>query len=267
MIVTKIELSDMPYLRIKPLADVHYGNSYCDIKAFKSFLDDADDNTYFLGVGDILDSIIVKDKRYSKSADATESDAIINAVTFDMIDILTPYRDKILGLGRGNHEQTVVDKCSVDPIDIMCRVLKIRYLGYSYQVKISFGKNSIQIYAHHGWGGSSRTRGGSMTKYGNDTVNYDADIYLYGHDHKLQHDCTEELAIRNNKWVSKSRLVCLCGSFLKTRSSTIDAPYSEIKALPPTPIGGLNIYIKPTSNGLDMSVIISRYSHTGDIES
>ena len=98
MIVTKIELPDMPVLRIKPLADVHYGNSYCDLKAFKAFLADVDENTYFLGVGDILDSIIVKDKRYSKSADATESDAIINAVTFDMINILTPYRDKILGL-------------------------------------------------------------------------------------------------------------------------------------------------------------------------
>lgn len=260
MIVKKVELKDAEIIHIKPIADVHYGSSYCDIEAFQEFLADSDDNTYFIGVGDILDAIVLKDKRYSKSNDATAIDAIINQVVFELYDILKPYASRIIGLSRGNHEQTVVDKCSVDPIDIVCRMLNINYFGYSYLVQLAINQKILTIKGHHGWGGGSRTQGADITKYARDMLNADADIYLYGHVHKLQHDRIDQLVVRRGKLCARSKILCICGSFQKTLSSTTDASYAEVKGLPVTAIGGLVITIKNTRSGFDISASISKKS-------
>lgn len=260
MIVTKIELNPSEMIKIKPLSDVHYGSSYCDVSAFREFLQDSDDNTYFIGVGDLFDAIIVKDIRYSKCNDATKTDAIINEVVFELCDILKPYASRIIGLSRGNHEQTVIRRCSVDPIDIVCRILNVRYLGYSYMLELVINNKSVFIRGHHGWGRGSRTQGADITKFSRDIVHADADIYLFGHVHKLQHDWINQLAIKKNKLVSKPKLVCICGSFQKTLTTTTDASYAEVEGYPPSVIGGLVITIKDANKGLYISVSINKYS-------
>jgi predicted phosphodiesterase len=238
-------------IKIKPIGDVHFGNKYCDKKNFKEFLADSDDDTYFLGIGDLLDSIITKDiKRYEKHSDDSVSDAVIDEQVNGMSEILMPYRDKIIGLGRGNHESTIRKYCGTDPMARLCEKLECTYLGYSGLIKLILSENgtrsrTVIIRWHHGWGGGSRTQGADLTKYSKDTMHWDADIFLYGHVHRKQSDSVPRIGLAGTKIISKPKLIGICGTFLKTYSDTIESTYSEEKGYPPVEIGGIKVNIKP----------------------
>ena len=238
-------------IKIKPIGDVHYGNSYCDKRSFKEFLADSDDNTYFFGIGDLMDCIIVKDmKRYDKHSDDSPTGAIIDDQVNGIYEILEPYKNKIIGLGRGNHESTIIKYCGTDPTARLCEKLGCAYLGYSGLVKIILREDegrgrTVIIRWHHGWGGGSRTQGADLTKYSKDTTHWDADVYLYGHVHRKQSDSIPRIGLAGSKVISKPKLIGICGTFLKTYSDSIDSTYSEEKGYPPVDIGGITVNIKP----------------------
>ncbi len=123
---------------IKPLADVHLGNKYCDTRALKQYLESAKD-TYIIGNGDLIDAIITKDlKRYEKHADGTLGDDIVDEQINRMVEILEPHRERIIGLGTGNHEDTIRRNCGTDPTTRICKALGCKNLGYSWMVKLKF---------------------------------------------------------------------------------------------------------------------------------
>jgi UDP-2,3-diacylglucosamine pyrophosphatase LpxH len=244
-------------ITLKPLADVHLGNSYCDVKAFKEFLRDTaqPENTYYIGIGDLMDSIIVKDvKRYVKHADASETDAVIDEQVNEMAEILRPYRERIIGLGTGNHENAIVKHCGTDPMKRLCTSLNVPYLGFSWLTRIIFTdqnkmSRTVIVRGHHGWGGGSRTQGADLTKFARDTGYWDADIFLYGHVHRRQADKIDRMSMAGMTLIPKPKHMFICGTFLKTFSLTADATYSEEKGYPPVSIGGIDIHLTPLSHG------------------
>jgi len=240
-------------VKIKPIFDIHWGNRYCDKRALKEYLAENNDYlTYFIGGGDLMDSIVVTDKRYEKHADDTGVKPIIDTQVNEISEVLMPYKDKIIGLGRGNHEDTVIKKCGTDPAERVCEKLDCTYLGYSGLIRLQLfeGKGgrgrTVTIRWHHGWGGGSRTQGADLTKYSKDLMYWDADIFLYGHVHRKQSDRVPRLGLSGEVLISKPKLMGICGTFLKTYSKTTDASYSEKAGYPPTEIGGLVVNIQPT---------------------
>ncbi len=238
-------------IRIKPIFDAHLGNRYCDEAALKRYLADSDDCTYFMGGGDFLDSIITRDiRRYTKAADATETDAIIDEQVRKGFSILEPYKDKIIGWGRGNHEAAIRTHCGTDPAERLAELLGCPNLGYSGLIRLLLSENgtrtrTVIIRWHHGWGGGSRTQGADLTKFSRDIAYWDADIYLYGHVHKKQSDRIPRLGLSGNKLIARPKLVGLCGTFLKTYTATADSTYAEEKGYPPVELGGIVVNIQP----------------------
>ena len=240
--------------RLKPIADVHLGAVACDEQAFKAYLADSDDYTYFIGIGDLYDAIIVKDPRYQKSSDKSGGDAVIDEQVDKGVEMLMPYKDKILGLGYGNHEMAVIKHSGTDMMKRTCRRLEVPELGYSGLFKLIFrmktgAGRSVIIRYHHGWGGGSRTQGADLTKFSKDLAYWDADLFLYGHVHKRQDDEVPRLGLRGTKLIARPKTMVICGTFLKTYLDGSDATYSEVSGYPPTSIGGLNIDITPDTNG------------------
>lgn len=241
--------------KVKPIADVHLGNRFCDVKAFREYLSEADDKTYFIGIGDMLDSIIVKDqKRYRKSSDGSpgETDDILGWQINEMAEILKPIKERIIVLGDGNHEQTIVDHCSLNPVKMLCDILSVPYGGYTYFLVLRFSEGggagrTVTIKAAHGWGGG-RTEGNDITKYCRDAGRYDADVFIYGHTHKLQFYSIPIIGSDGRKLLAKDRMVVIAGTWLKTLSSNTDSTYSERAGYPPTKIGSptINIEMKKT---------------------
>jgi len=251
VITAKIEYKWGDTITVKPLFDVHYGAKACDIRGFKQYLEESNDKTYFIGGGDLLDSIHANDIRYRKSGDAFEGDNVIDQQINGMIDILKPYKDKIICLATGNHEDVVTKRCGTNPTKRMCETLDVPFLGYSGLIRLLLSENGARgrkviIRLHHGWGGGSRTQGADLTKYSKDLQYWDADIFLYGHTHRKQTDQVPRLGLVGEKLISRPKTMAICGTWLKTYSTSSDPTYSEIKGYPPIETGGVSITLKPT---------------------
>lgn len=248
-------------IKIKPIFDVHYGHNLCDLNAFKKYLEDSDDKTWFIGGGDFLDSIIVIDPRYRKSIDAFGGEEIIDEQVNGMVEILKPYKERILGLGIGNHEDTILRKYSTNPVKRMCAQLDVPYLGYSFFYKVVLNEKgsrirTVIIRGHHGYGGGSRTQGADLTKFSRDVGYYDADIFLYGHVHRLQFDEVPRLSISGNKLISRPKTMIICGTFKKSLSMDNTVTWEETMGFPPTRIGGATINLRPTNSWVDVTVTL-----------
>jgi hypothetical protein len=231
-----------------------------DIKALYEHLGEPSKHTFFLGLGDLMDNIIVSDsKRYRKVSDAIESEDIIGESVKFWADILRPFKKQIIGLGIGNHEDNIIKRCSVNPMKMLCDILGVTYLGYSFLVRLILSENdargrTVIIRGHHGWGMGGRTIGGELTKYSRDSAMFDADLALYGHTHRLQADTMPRLSIVGDRLVSKEKHIVLCGTFLKTFSDGTDCTYAESAGLPPAKIGAPTINIRPDSNWCKINV-------------
>lgn len=259
---TKIPYSYGDTIKFKTLFDLHIGNRFCDLRAIRAYLEDSDDKTYFIGGGDLFDAVIVKDeKRYRKSSDSSpqHEDSILDYQRSVALDLLKPYKDKILALGIGNHEDVIVKKCSHNPVKTLCTMLDVPYGGYTYFLQVNLRTKTgmgrqVVFKVHHGWGGGSRTEGADITKYARDTGKYDADVFLYGHGHRLQHYSMPIIGTTGTKLIARDRFVVLCGTFLKTLSNTTDPTYSEIAGYPPVHVGSPTINVKPLRLGYKITV-------------
>lgn len=246
-------------IKIKPMFDVHLGHRMCDVKAFRYFLDNSDYNTYFFGGGDLHDSIVVKDGRYQKAEDVTKSSAIIDEQVDLAEDLLRKCRRRIIGLGMGNHEWTILDKAGSNLTARICRRLGVKNLGFNGLIRLRLRENgarvrTVTIRWHHGWGGATRTEGGSITKYSKDLPNFDADVFCYGHDHQKWAKPICRLGYVGGEIVAKDQWLMDCGTFQKTFSDDADPPWSERMGFKPTVIGGLTLNIKPNNQWVDMWV-------------
>jgi len=246
-------------LFIKPFFDVHWGATACDEKAFLQDLKETDENTYLLFGGDLFDSILPSDRRYRKSTDKTITEAIIDECLDEMVEVLKPYRHRILGIGLGNHEDVLISRCGTNVIKRLCDLLDVQSIGYSglYRLSLRKGKHGgggrkIIIRYHHGWGGGSRTQGADLTKYSKDVAYWEADLFLYGHVHKNQVDKIPRLGLVGDKLVAKPKIICICGSYLKTYMKGDIPTYSEKQGYPPIMIESPCIKIKPTRTYLEI---------------
>jgi len=163
---------------------------------------------------------------------------------------------RILGLGAGNHEDNILHRCAVDMTKRLCRRLNVPYLGYSGLYRLKFSEDggrgrTVDIRYHHGWS-AGRTQGGQLTSNAKDVMHWDADIFLYGHGHRLLTDNISRLSVQgDNKLISKDLVICLCGSFLKTFLPGVTT-YSERAGLPPIRVGQPTISIAPTRTGVSI---------------
>ena len=149
---------------LKPFFDIHKGAVACDLEAFKRDLKNTCENTYLFFGGDTFDAIVVTDPRYRKSNDASESDAILDENIDEMTDILTPYKNRILGFAKGNHEDIITKRAGTDLIGRLCKRLDVPNLGYSGLFKLSFTQGggrgrTVIIRYHHGWAVAAGRRG------------------------------------------------------------------------------------------------------------
>jgi len=243
--------------KLIPLFDIHLGNKSCDKRKLKEDIKKAEDteNLFIVGGGDWLDSIIVTDKRYRKSADDTDSEAIIDDQIDTLAEILDPVKHKILCAGDGNHELTLI-KHGTNPVKRLCEKLstpehEVIYFGESWMLKLMFHEDgqrgrSLTIYCHHGWGGGSRTQGADITKYSHAVKFWDADLFLFGHTHKVKADIVEVgRMIGNNSWKTFQKKTLVCGTYQRTYSQDTTTTWAESKGFNPTTIGNPYAILKP----------------------
>jgi hypothetical protein len=147
---------------------------------------------------EVFSNILPKDyKRYTRGKDRGDVDAKINATLKDACDLLTPYVNKIVGIGTGNHDASVIKYNGFDPVQMLIFMLQqkrydnlpmIIHMGFTGMFRISFrskiGKHNAvdHWWYHHGKGGGAPVTKG-MIDANRILQHWIADVYWVGHKH------------------------------------------------------------------------------------
>lgn len=177
-------------------SDHHIENMQFDEETFKYEHEEAKKvGAYIFEGGDWGDFILPSDrKRYVKSRDNIEGDAVINQVVNKAVKLFKPYAKNILQYSHGNHEMSVIKYHSVDPTSMLISQLNteehtIRHGSYCGFIVLKFrrGKNGntkrYVIYYNHGAGGSAEVTKG--------TINFNRRQYIRADIIWLQHKHTK----------------------------------------------------------------------------
>lgn len=258
-------------LEIPFIGDLHIGARAChearmehDFELISHRL-----NTYPLITGDSVDAIVPKDsRRFSPGAVAPwvwnpkwaeneqfPLEAVISRQQHRAIQIFKNLPcDRVLGIMEGNHETAYMKFHSSDVTHGIAKEFNWKMLGFSTFLTLTIGfldspiTVKIRIYAHHGWGGGSRTEGYNLTKYSRQLPYFDADIYAFSHVHDIQTKVIPFLApVERDKWKDllhsnerikfNDRALIVTGTYLRTLSDGRFPTYSEEKGYPPRKLG------------------------------
>ncbi len=173
-------------ISILPLGDIHIEHD-CDIKKLEKDVDEIKENGYYTTlIGDIFDVGFlnnVKDLKQHK--DLNEAMKMVK-------DVLSPIKDRILGMVDGNHDIRVSKAIGFDIVRELADDLDIRYSSGQAVLDLRVGKrgNTSRVgrYAYsialvHGWGGG-RTMGAKANKITQFADIWEGiDLFVMGHVH------------------------------------------------------------------------------------
>lgn len=236
--------------RFEPLCHVHKWREWCEKERTKT-------NAFYIGMGD-YDGIFSASERKAMAA-ANLHDASYQGLDGDakrrvemLCDEIKFMKGRLVGLIEGNHHYTF--QSGVTSTQMMCEILKCRYLGTSSFIRLVFfqrnGKRhsmAIDMWAHHGVG-ASRAMGSSVTELARMAEVANADIYLAGHDHKRSITTRSRLELTQGRSTINLRnhkvLLARTGAFLKGYVADRQSYVSQ-KNLPPTDLGTVSIKLTP----------------------
>ena len=246
-----------------PLGDIHLGTKNCDEEKLLETIDwiKKTPNTYWLGMGDVAEFINYTDDRFDPKNLHSRFERCLDNLHYEQINyigkLLSPIKDKCMGLLEGNHEDKLRLKYHASVIDILAYKLETVNLGYTCLIKWIFKRKTgdhgagreVVIYATHGYGGGGR--GSKINKVIAIAKDFEADIFLFGHVHEKTGVSREKLCIIGRKdslkLVSQKKIFAITGTFYKTYEVGSKS-YGEKVGYPPTPTGVIKITIEPFRN-------------------
>lgn len=248
--------------RLVVTTDMHLGAGACDEARLLKLRDriDADPNCLWLDLGDSLDCINVKDPRFDVEQlpewiSRNDLKDLSRVQVERFLDIFGKCAGKLIGKGKGNHEDALLRHSENDVHSRIISALKRKAghpeshkldLDYAAWLRLKFyrsdvkeGASVLTLYTHHGMG---------ETKLKPWLYSHDCDLALFGHIHRLKWD---SVAIEGIDEAGKERMTvrygAYCGAFLNS-NGPIGSPgttYSTKRGMtPPTP-GHIEVHIRP----------------------
>ena len=231
------------------IGDIHYTNIGCDKIALARDITKIKKNPLarWIGMGDYDEYITYGDPRFDPTSFTKDEridflKSMGEKQTRKIVSVLEPIKDKCIGIGEGNHELEYRKRHDHDPAASIAARLGAKFLTYEALTRIYVSgpdgrkRYSIVIYTHHGWGGGE-TPGAGLNRMSRLVINWDADIYVTGHDHKLATAVTPRLGISiKGKFTDRPVALIQSGTYLKTKQPGIQG-YEVKKGHKPNPIG------------------------------
>lgn len=245
------------------LGDIHAGTIHCVEKHIIRKVNEIKQspNTYWIGMGDYAEWITPSDKRFDPAqksiADWVEPDNIAHCEVQWLTDLLSPIKDKCIGLLYGNHENSIRVWNHDNVQKNLCDALGVDNLGYSAFVKLRFYReksNDSHVITGaftHGSSGAI-TEGAKLMALMRWMKAMDADIYGYAHIHDYIPKSLSRITSNDGKIKSKVSIGATTGSWFRTYTKGIIASYGEQKTYPPCEIGCAMFLINPNTGSLDV---------------
>jgi predicted phosphodiesterase len=222
-------------MQLVALGDLHYGLKQCDVEMFKGYVNwikETDDIAVIL-MGDLLDSAT----KHSRGPQIFEDNKNPQEQFDEVLEILMPIKNKIIGLHSGNHEMGIYRDTGIDLSKQMASALGCPYLGYACFTKIKVGKQNYVIYSTHGASGATLPHT-KIKKCLDLSASFNADVFLYGHVHSLDSRLEEfrEVSMKNKVVKIRKKIFILTGHFINYEDS-----YAEQKNYRPSKKGAPKI--------------------------
>jgi len=238
-----------------PLGDIHYGTKCCNIEKLKEIVTWIKEtpNTLWFTCGDECDYINIGDPRFDPKTIPPELLKHLDSLPYEQVKqltkILEPIKNKCLGIGVGDHSETIRLRYHFDVNSQLCNNLRAPSLGWSSFIVLTFDyyghQRKVVIYFSHGWGGGHYI-GGKVNKLISIAKDFQADIYVFGHLHDKFGYVKEQLMVsnKNHNIITRKQAFVLAGTFYQTYIQG-DVNYAEKKTYPPNVSGVVKIVIRP----------------------
>lgn len=202
-ITYNFDYSKQKEFKFSLFSDLHGDAKHCQKDKLIKNLKWAYDNTEgILLNGDIYSCLLPKDfKRFTLASALAVRDDILDYIEDYVFDeVLKPFADKIIFIGMGNHESSVLKFHGTNPLNTLRRQIKTaggKCVMGDYQniirLHFSHGENGrvrcYDIWACHGMGaGAKRSRG--ALEWDIVYSRFDARLYWMGHNHMAETDQT-----------------------------------------------------------------------------
>ncbi len=179
------DLSQYNQIYLVPFGDFHIGCKDVALDIIQGYIDwiKEHDNAYTLLNGDMM-NCATKDSSPELYDDLCTPDQAYE----QLVELLTPIKNRILMITRGGHEEAIFRKVGADYSARLAHELgDIPYKPDGGMVGMRLGENTgyncmVYAYAVHGWGGA-RTIGAKVKKVRDLVEVADADIFILSHDH------------------------------------------------------------------------------------
>lgn len=265
--------------RLYILSDWHVGHVGCHKKLIKRHVDAiaADPDCHVFLCGDLLDSVALSDKRARISQidpdmlSACRDDTINQQIEW-AADTLRPIAKKIRCVLTGNHEETILERASADPLRVLIRELGLEaapsecvkgspYDGaYCAYVRLRWPEPGSGAYRPHWWkldlalhhgAGGGRKPGAKVNRVDERGGWYPtAHVVASGHNHsRTMHERVGLAYADKELVVEEAKQLCLnTGSYLRTYlGGTHGSHYAERADYPPSALGGVMVTVELVS--------------------
>ena len=216
--------------KLKFFGDFHYGSKQCNETALKNEIEKIKrEKCKVILMGDEINV----GTKHSVGGGSWDDKIDIQTQYEEIIEMLQPIKDKILGIHASNHLQRIYNETSLDLTANIARDLGIGYFGFGVFSHLRFGSNTYTIYSTHGSSGAilPYTKIKSAV---NLSSHYQADVYACGHVHSLESLTItyHTVNLKDKTLEERKKYFVLTGSYLNYKGS-----YAEMKNYGPSRIG------------------------------
>ena len=262
-IIKDIDIKPNEPVVLVPISDCHVGHVDFNKKLFHDTVKWIKENhAYTVLLGDLIDGISQKDRRYENDSIADEFKPYLDNLHYKQCEVflegIMPIKDQILGVMGGNHEQKVKNQFGFDPISVIAQRLEKPILtdpGYLILRFKNGGTSRLyNIFCSHGQFMGGRKRGSKINSMEDKMADFDFDMILAGHTHDLWMSTRKKVVpvIGKNKITFDEKKITFIntGSFMSTYTdSNIDTWASRSVFSPQrSGVARIDFYLKRNKN-------------------
>jgi UDP-2,3-diacylglucosamine pyrophosphatase LpxH len=236
--ISKLEVTlDSPKkdrVGIVPIGDIHVGSGQCDwdkvLRELDYILNTPD--TYMLGMGDYCDMASKMVRKGPCVFDSTLSPMQQYEKIYNAFRPLAE-QGKVLGLLRGNHEEWIHEDSGIDIVSLLCRELRVPYLGSACDLVINVNAQRYAGYILHG-SSNAKTSSSKLVSLLNITKDIYANFFIMGHVHQIA-------VAKTSKRIDGKEIKCYyvtSGHFLK-----FEGGYAQTFGMSSSPTGTAKIML------------------------
>ena len=265
-VIIDIDIEPGEPVILVPISDVHVGHIDHNKKLFLDTVKWIKDNdAYTILLGDLIDGISQKDRRYENDSIADEFKPYFDNLHYRQCEVflegIMPIKDQIIGVMGGNHEQKVKNQFGFDPISVIAQRLEKPILTDPGYVILRFkngGTSRIySIFCSHGNWMGGRKRGSKVNSMEDKMADFDFDCILAGHTHDKWISTRKKLipVVGRNDKVSldeQRKTFVNTGSFMSTYTDSNTDTWASRSVFSPQSAGvvRMDFYLKRNSRSV-----------------